>query len=172
LNAKCTRRRFLGAAAAVAVWVALGGTVGCESNKLLRVTASHARAGQAWTFRSRPDLSPPVIEVIAQARDTAPGYIFVAPKNGPGEAGPGQDGCLILDNTGQPIWFRPVAREAMDVMDLKLQRYRGLPVLTWWEGEHTTATAEGSTWSSTAPTARWRGCGPETATKATTTSSS
>jgi hypothetical protein len=64
LNAKCTRRRFLGAAAAGAVWVALGGTVGCESNKLLRVTASHARAGQAWTFRSRPDLSPPVIEVI------------------------------------------------------------------------------------------------------------
>jgi hypothetical protein len=58
LNAKTTRRRFLGAAAAGAVWVALGGTVGCESNKLLRVTASHARAGQAWTFRSRPDLSP------------------------------------------------------------------------------------------------------------------
>jgi hypothetical protein len=55
LNAKCTRRRFLGAAAAAAVWVALGGTVGCESNKLLRVTASHARAGQAWTFRSRPE---------------------------------------------------------------------------------------------------------------------
>ncbi len=137
MNAKCTRRRFLGAAAAAAVWVALGGTVGCESNKVLRATASPARAGQAWTFRSRPDLSPPVIEVTAQARDTAPGYVFVAPKNGPGEAGPGQDGCLILDNTGQPIWFRPVAREGMDVMDFKLQRYRGRSVLTWWEGEHT-----------------------------------
>jgi Arylsulfotransferase (ASST) len=127
---KCTRRRFLGAAASGAVWVALGSTLGCES-------AKPARAGQAWTFRSRPDLSPPVIEVTAQARDTAPGYIFVAPKNGPGEAGPGQDGCLILDNTGQPIWFRPVAREAMDVMDFKVQNYRGRSVLTWWEGEHT-----------------------------------
>ena len=119
------------------MWVALGGTLGCESNKLLRVTASHARAGQAWSFRSRPDLSPPVVEVIAQAHDTAPDYIFVAPKNGPGEAGPGQDGCLILDNTGQPIWFRPVAREAMDVMDFKLYRYRGRSVLTWWKGVHT-----------------------------------
>jgi hypothetical protein len=25
----------------------------------------------------------------------------------------------------------------MDVMDFKLQRYGGEPVLTWWEGEHT-----------------------------------
>jgi hypothetical protein len=66
----------------------------------------------------------------------APGYVFCAPKNGPDEAGPGQDGCLILDNTGQPVWFRPVGTEAMDAMDFKLQRYRGKPVLTWWEGEH------------------------------------
>jgi hypothetical protein len=63
--------------------------------------------------------------------------VFCAPKNGPDEAGPGQDGCLILDNTGQPVWFRPVGTEAMDVMDFKLQRYGGEPVLTWWEGEHT-----------------------------------
>ncbi|MGH3144755.1 MAG: arylsulfotransferase family protein [Rubrobacter sp.] len=63
--------------------------------------------------------------------------MFCAPKNGPGEAGPGQDGCLILDNTGQVVWFRPVPTEAMDVMDFKMQRYGGMDVLTWWEGEHT-----------------------------------
>jgi hypothetical protein len=63
--------------------------------------------------------------------------VFCAPKNGPEEAGPGQDGCLILDNTGQPVWFRPLRREDWDVMDFKLQRYRGRPVLTWWEGKHT-----------------------------------
>ena len=67
----------------------------------------------------------------------APGYVFCAPKNGPDEVSPGQDGCLILDNTGQPVWFRPVGTEAMDAMDFKLQKYRGEPVLTWWEGEHT-----------------------------------
>ncbi|MBA3426143.1 MAG: arylsulfotransferase family protein [Rubrobacter sp.] len=74
--------------------------------------------------------------MTTQARNTAPGYVFCAPKNGPDEAGPGQDGCLILDNTGQPVWFRPVPEE-MDVMDFKLQRYRDEQVLTWWEGVHT-----------------------------------
>lgn len=71
------------------------------------------------------------------ARGVAPGYVFCAPKNGPGEAGPGQDGCLILDNAGQPVWFRPLQREDWDVMAFSLQRYRGRPVLTWWEGPHT-----------------------------------
>jgi hypothetical protein len=79
-----------------------------------------------------------VIEVTARAHDnTAPGYIFVAPKNGPEESGPGQDGCMILDEDGQPVWFRPLQREEWDVMDLKVQTYRGEPVLTWWEGFHT-----------------------------------
>src|SRR5215211_1874216 len=131
-----TRREFLGAAAGT-VWFALAGTLGCEAIKLTRATASTARAGQAWSFRSRPELKPPVVEVTTYAHGTAPGYIFCAPKNGPGEAGPGQDGCLILDDSGQPVWFSPVEREAMDVMDFKLQSYRGREVLTWWEGEHT-----------------------------------
>jgi hypothetical protein len=134
---KITRGRFLGAAAAGTAWVALVGTLGCEAIKLTRAATSPAHAGRAWYFRSRPDLKPPVVEVTTQARDTAPGYVFCAPKNGPGEAGPGQDGCLILDDTGQPVWFRPVGREAMDAMDFKLQSYRGQDVLTWWEGEHT-----------------------------------
>ena len=118
-------------------WIALGGSLGCEPSERTRASASAASPEQAWGFRSRPDLQPPGIRVTTQAHNTAPGYVFCAPKNGPDEAGPGQDGCLILDNTGQPVWFRPVATEAMDVMDFKLQRYKGEPVLTWWEGEHT-----------------------------------
>ncbi len=134
---RVTRRRFLGAAAGGAAWIALGGTLGCEPAGRTRAAASPSRAGQAWAFRSRPDLKPPVIEATTQAHDTAPGYVFVAPKNGPDEAGPGRDGCLILDNTGQPVWFRPLQREDWDVMDFKLQRYGGRPVLAWWEGPHT-----------------------------------
>ncbi len=141
LNAKTTRRRFLRVAAGGAAWVALGGslagTLGCEPSGSTRASASAAPSERAWAFRSRPDLRPPGIRVETPARNVAPGYVFCAPKNGPDEAGPGQDGCLILDNTGQPVWFRPVAREAMDVMDFKLQRFRGRPVLTWWEGVHT-----------------------------------
>src|SRR5829696_298684 len=131
-----TRRRFLQAAAGAA-WVALGGIMGCDPVPRARATAASAPAGQTWNFRSRPDLHPPVIEVIKQARDTAPGYVFIAPKNGPGEAGPGQDGCVILDNTGQPVWLRLLQNEDMDVMAFRAQAYKGETVLTWWEGVHT-----------------------------------
>jgi hypothetical protein len=132
-----TRRRFLQAAAGGAAWVALGGILGCDPVPRARATAASAPAGQTWNFRSRPDLHPPVIEVIKQARDTAPGYVFIAPKNGPGEAGPGQDGCVILDNTGQPVWLRLLQNEGMDVMAFRAQAYKGETVLTWWEGYHT-----------------------------------
>jgi hypothetical protein len=90
-----------------------------------------------WTLRSRPDLRPPIIDVLTRAHDTAPGYIFVAPKNGPGEYSPAQDGPLILDDSGEPVWFDPLHNEDEDTMDFKMQYYRGEPVLTWWEGYHT-----------------------------------
>jgi hypothetical protein len=136
-NSKFTRRRFLQAAGGAAAWVALGGTLGCDPAPRARATAASAPAGQAWNFRSRPDLHPPVIQVTKQARDTAPGHIFIAPKNGPEEAGPGQDGCMILGNDGQPVWLRLLQNEDMDVMNFKAQTYKGETVLTWWEGLHT-----------------------------------
>lgn len=125
------------AAAGGAAWVALGGTLGCDPAPRVRATAASAPAGRANSFRTRPDLHPPVIEVTMQARDTAPGYIFVAPKNGPDEAGPGQDGCMILDNDGQPVWLNLLRNEYFDVMDFKAQTYKGEKVLTWWVGHHT-----------------------------------
>jgi outer membrane protein assembly factor BamB len=137
LNPRISRKRFLQTATGGAAWVALGGTLACDPAPRARATAASAPAGQAWNFRSRPDLHPPVIEVITQGRGTAPGYIFIAPKNGPEEAGPGQDGCMILDNDGQPVWLRLLQNEGMDVMDFKAQTYKGETVLTWWEGYHT-----------------------------------
>ena len=65
------------------------------------------------------------------------GHIFIAPKNGPEEDGPGQDGCMILDNQGQPVWLRLLHNEDLDVMNFKAQTYKGEEVLTWWEGRHT-----------------------------------
>jgi len=89
------------------------------------------------SFRSRPDLHPPTIDVVTPAQHTSPGYIFVAPKNGPEEQSPNQDGPLILDNSGEPVWFHPLHNEEEDTMDFKMQNYRGEPVLTFWEGRHT-----------------------------------
>jgi hypothetical protein len=133
---KLTRRDFVKVAGAGGAWFALFGLAGCESEASVRATASPARVGQTWAFRSRPDLTPPPVEVTTPARGTAQGYVFAAAKNGPGEEYPAQDGTMILDNEGWPVWFRPVAEEAKDAMDFRAQRYRGEPVLTWWEGVH------------------------------------
>jgi hypothetical protein len=78
-----------------------------------------------WAFRSRPDLAPAAAEVARRASGTAPGYIFVALKEGAGEHGP-----MILDDRGQLVWFE----KYIAARDFKVQRYRGRPVLTWWEG--------------------------------------
>jgi hypothetical protein len=136
-NSTFSRRRFLQAAGGAAALITLGGTLGCDPAPRARAKAASTPARQAWNFRSRPDLHPPVIEVIKQARDTAPGYVFIAPKNGPEEAGPGQDRCMILGNDGQPVWLRLLRNEDMDVMNFRAQTYKGETVLTWWEGYHT-----------------------------------
>jgi Arylsulfotransferase (ASST) len=80
------------------------------------------------TFASRPDLRPPAVEVVASSPQAARGRIFVAPKRGASQQGP-----LILDDAGEPIWFHPLSGNDQ-AFDFRAQRYRGKPVLTWWEG--------------------------------------
>jgi hypothetical protein len=120
-----------------AALAALGGTLGCDPDPSARARAASSPVGQTWSFRSRPDLRPPVITVTTPPKDTAPGLVFVAPKNGPDESHPSQDGCVILDNEGQPVWLHLLADESLDVMNFKLQEYKGESVLTWWVGRHT-----------------------------------
>src|SRR5919107_206724 len=144
-----TRRQFL--AAAGATYLALTNLVGCEllgrapgvspvrtpevgpvriPRRVLPLPGvSSAPEEGAWSFRSRPDLSPPVAEVATRAHDTAPGYVFVAPETG----GAGQGGSLIVDDSGEVVWFRPLPVEFGRAMDLKVQSYKGSPVLTWME---------------------------------------
>jgi hypothetical protein len=65
--------------------------------------------------------------VLTQAHDdTGPGYVFLALKEGAGEHGP-----MIIDDHGQLVWFG----KDSSARDFKAQRYRGEPVLTWWEGK-------------------------------------
>jgi hypothetical protein len=40
-------------------------------------------------------------------------------------------GPLIVDNDGEVVWFHPTK---LGVADFRVQRYRGKPVLTWWQG--------------------------------------
>lgn len=88
-----------------------------------------APKGEPQAFRSRPDLHPPRITVTTDATGTQAGLIFVAPK-----VPDGQSGAMILDDTGELIWYAPPAIDASQRNDFKVQEWRGQPVLTWWEG--------------------------------------
>jgi hypothetical protein len=78
-------------------------------------------------FHSRPDLRPPVVSVRTRARGTASGFVCFAPKRKVAQQGP-----LIVDNDGRVVWFHPTGKKG--ATDFRVQRYRGQPVLTWWQG--------------------------------------
>src|SRR5215213_8640643 len=148
MRERFTRRRFLSAMGAGATYLALTNVVGCDRSerapqakspkggtpsapKVLPLpSASPAHQEQVWAFRSRPDLSPPAVEVTTQAHHTAPGYIFVAPEQG----GASQGGSMIVDDSGEVVWFRPLQGRNGRAHDFKVQSYRGNSVLTWMDG--------------------------------------
>ncbi|MDQ6607280.1 MAG: arylsulfotransferase family protein [Actinomycetota bacterium] len=83
--------------------------------------------GDVRSFRSRPDLRPAAVKIL-KAGNTAPGDLFLAP-----QAGPVQNGPMILDSRGGLVWFKSVPKGEI-ATDFRVQRYRGRPVLTWWQG--------------------------------------
>ena len=87
-------------------------------------------------FHSRPDLAPPAVEVVTPASNTAPGYIFFAPKKKVKQRGP-----LMVDNDGNVVWFKPLTNH--EATDFKVQTYRGKPVLTWWQGKSAFGIGQG-----------------------------
>ena len=79
-------------------------------------------------FHSRTDLEPPGVVISAKSASSAPGYVFTAPYNGPGQAGP-----MIFDNNGSLVWFDSLPPET-EAANLQVQEFGGKPVLTWWQG--------------------------------------
>jgi hypothetical protein len=79
---------------------------------------------------SQPDLNPP--NVTFTGGGVAPGCLFL----GTGASGGAHGGPLIVDEWGEPVWFKPIPRKFW-VSNIRRQYYRGEPVLTWWEGRMT-----------------------------------
>ena len=80
------------------------------------------------SFRSRPDLKPPTVTVTAHSPQASAGDIFMAPYSGPGQYGP-----MILDESGQLVWFKALSPRGTRAADFRVQQYKGKPVLTWWQ---------------------------------------
>ena len=153
MNTKFTRRRFITWLGAGATYVALVNTVGCEpaertSKAKPTRTSEPAQPGRAvaygsqpapqrgvWAFRSRPDLSPPAVEVAKKAHDTAPGYVFLAPEKGDGSQG----GSLIVDDRGEVVWFRPLQGKARTrYTTSRCKTTAASPYLPGWMGQKST----------------------------------
>ncbi|WP_312354833.1 arylsulfotransferase family protein [Aminipila sp.] len=89
---------------------------------------------QVWSFASAPCLHPMKVSININKPGTAPGLIFVAPYTSYEAAMIGQTGSLIMDQDGNPVWFRPLPSRYIQNMDFRMQFFRGKPVLTMWEG--------------------------------------
>src|SRR5215207_6971391 len=92
MDSRFTRRRFLTAASAAAVYLALTATVGCQppehSSKVRSSRTPKVKPlpdapfppDGVWAFRSRPDLDPPVVEVTQRPAMTLPPAISSSPR--------------------------------------------------------------------------------------------
>jgi hypothetical protein len=142
-----TRRQLLGRAAAGGVVIA-GGAVAADQLALggggrggRRLLGSahpsviHSDDGFVAGYRSRPDLRLPAATLRGTPRPgclllgpgTTKGVVHAPPPTAP------QQGSLIVGGDGEPVWFDPRPGAAWST-NLRMQRFRGQPVLTSWEG--------------------------------------
>jgi hypothetical protein len=135
-----TRRGFLTAGG-----VAIGGLLVAPRLSLARAAAASPPPPQGppaarKPYVSRPDLNPPPITITTPAEKTAPGYIYLTPfdigaSTATIESVPASQsrvGPLIVDSSGEPVWYLPLSDET--AMGLHVQDFRGKPALTWYRG--------------------------------------
>lgn len=90
-------------------------------------------------FHSRPDLVPPSVTVTNNSAPPSAGDIFLAP-----QFGPVQDGPMIVDPSGQVVWFDPTTLSSkLLTTDFRVQNLYGQPVLTWWQGYTNSGSGRG-----------------------------
>ena len=75
-----------------------------------------------------------MVTVNVNKPGTDSGLIFVASYTVYGATMIGQTGALIMDQAGNPVWFRPLGSRFIQNTDFRVQSYHGKPVLTMWQG--------------------------------------
>jgi len=80
-------------------------------------------------YSTAPSLTPSTVTITKPAAaGAAPGYLFLAPYQGLGSAGP-----MIAEQNGALVWFHPLPAQE-SATNFSVQQYAGKPVLAWWQG--------------------------------------
>ncbi|MGC5166821.1 arylsulfotransferase family protein [Luteimicrobium sp. DT211] len=126
---------------AVVVGAVVALAAGCSDDAPL--TDPTDPPADAHAYVTRPDLTPPVMRTTVgslphdPSDDAAEGNVIaLGPKDEDQE--PAMQGALLVDPTGEPVWVSPMK---VGPFDVRVQEYKGAPVLTYWEG---TSTESGS----------------------------
>lgn len=99
-----------------------------------RLPITNNSSPPVWNFVSAPALHPMKVTINVNQPGTAPGLIFVTPYAFYGAPMMGQTGALMMDQAGNPVWFRPRDSRYEQNTDFRAQSYEGKPVLTMWQG--------------------------------------
>ena len=133
-----TRGQFLKVAAGTAAGLLCQRAAPADATGLSVPGPAHLRRAPAALFhsyRSRPDLHPPIATVrpggIRSLNNNDRLWFLSVLKNE--FLTEAQSGLLILDGQGEPVWAR-VLPTSWFAMNFRVQTYRGQPVLTWFEG--------------------------------------
>lgn len=102
--------------------------------EILSQTCINNSTSQAWSFVSAPALHPMKVTINVNRSGTDSGLIFVAPYTSYGATMIGQTGALIMDQAGNPVWFKPLSNRYIQNTDFRVQYYKSKPVLTMWQG--------------------------------------
>ena len=107
----------------------------------LASAASTSTAGPAQIFRSRPDLRPPTISVNVKSSQFGPHLVLTD-----SHAGPAQQGPMIIDGSGDLVWFLPLSPgtdTGLRAFNLQTWTYKGQQVLGWFQGAVVEAHGQG-----------------------------
>jgi hypothetical protein len=97
-----------------------------EADPAAAGTSEAGAASGGWqSYESLPRIHPPLVSV-RRDKDLKSGDIFLAPDKS------GQMGPMIINPRGKLVWFDHTGRATP--FNFEVQRYRGRPVLTWWQG--------------------------------------
>ena len=100
----------------------------------LLVAAIPATAAASARSHAAAPTAPPPVTVLSNGHNLNPDDVFITPTNDTAQTqAEYANGAEILNRAGKKVWWHAAPAGDTDA-DLRVQRYQGKPVLTYWEG--------------------------------------